>query len=149
MTSPSTHETNEPKPLAVVGDVIRVLLGGAASEGKSAMIEETSPPGGGPPPHVHAHEDETFYVLEGEVEFLLGDRWTPVSPGTSVWGPRGVAHTFRNVGSAPSRVLAVLTPAGFERFFEEVDRLSQSGPPAPEQLVALGQRYGLTFLPPG
>jgi quercetin dioxygenase-like cupin family protein len=134
--------------LAVVGDVIRIHIGSAETGGVFSMIEEISPPGGGPPPHIHRDEDEGFYVLEGEVEFLLGDRWVRVAPGASAFGKRGVPHTFRNVGSAPSRVLATISPGGFERFFEEVDRMAQSAPPTPEQLVALGGRYGLQFLPP-
>jgi len=143
-----TMANNEPRDLDVVGDVIRIHLDGAATGGSLAIVEEITPPGGGPPPHVHRNEDEAFYVLEGELEFLLGDRWTRVAPGASVFGPRGVPHTFRNVGAASSRVLAVLTPAGFERFFEEVDRLAAAGPPPPQQLIELGARYGLEFLPP-
>jgi mannose-6-phosphate isomerase-like protein (cupin superfamily) len=132
-----------------VGDTIRIHLSGADTGGGFALIEETSPPGGGPPPHVHHNEDELFYVLEGELEFLLGDRRVRAGVGSSFFGPRGVPHTFRNVGVAPSRVLATISPAGFERFFEEVDRLAASGPPTPEVLIALGKNYALDFLPPG
>ena len=88
-------------------------------------------------------------MLEGEVEFLVGDRWVRAGVGASLFGPRGVAHTFRNVGSTPSRELATISPAGFERFFEEVDRLAARGEAAPDALIALGKRYRLDFLPPG
>ena len=87
-------------------------------------------------------------MLEGEVEFLVGDRWVRVAPGASLFGKRGVPHTFRNAGTTPSRMLVTIAPAGFEQFFVDVDRLSASGPPTPDQLVALGKHYGLEFLPP-
>ena len=144
-----TGGTTSPRDLAVVGDTVRILLAGADTGGGFALIEETSPPGGGPPPHVHHNEDEVFYVVEGTVEFLLGNRWVRAGAGTGFFGPRGVPHTFRNAGSGPSRVLATISPAGFERFFEEVDRLAASGPPTPEALIELGKRYALDFLPPG
>jgi mannose-6-phosphate isomerase-like protein (cupin superfamily) len=137
------------RTLQVVGSQIRVLLGGAQTGGAFTIVEDTTPPGGGPPPHVHQREDEGFVVLEGEIEVLLGDRWVRVPPGTSVFGPRGVPHTFRNVGKAPSRMIVTISPAGFEHFFAEVDRMSAGGPPTPEQLIELGAKYGLQFLPPG
>ena len=137
-----------PRTLSVVGDQVRILLGGAQTGGAFAMVEDVIPPGGGPPPHVHQHEDEGFVVLEGEVEFLVGDRWVRAAPGASFFGKRGTTHTFRNAGTTPSRVVVTIAPAGFEQFFVDVDRLSASGPPTPDQLVALGKRYGLEFLLP-
>jgi quercetin dioxygenase-like cupin family protein len=143
------NASKRPRDLNVVGEVVRIHLSGADTGGAFALVENVSRPGGGPPPHIHSNEDEGFYVVEGDVEFLLGDRWVRAAAGTSLLGPRGVPHTFRNVGATPSRVLATIAPAGFERFFEEIDRLSAAGPPTPETLIALGQRYGLSFLPPG
>ena len=147
MTMPSAR--NVPRDLNVVGDIVRIHLSGSDTGGAFAVVEDVSQPGGGPPPHVHHNEDEGFHVLEGDVEFLLGDRWVRAAAGASFFGPRGVPHTFRNVGATPSRVMATISPAGFERFFVEVDGLAASGPPTPERLIALGQRYGLDFLPPG
>jgi mannose-6-phosphate isomerase-like protein (cupin superfamily) len=138
-----------PKTLAVVGDKVRILLSGEQTGGAFAVVEDTAPPGGGPPPHIHQREDEGFVVIEGEFEFLLGDRWVRVSSGGSVFGKRGVPHTFRNVGSTTGRLVVTISPAGFEKFFVEVDRMSATAPPSPEQLIALGAKYGLEFLPPG
>jgi quercetin dioxygenase-like cupin family protein len=134
--------------LDVVGDKVRILLGKAQTGGAYAMVESLTPPGLGPPPHVHRNEDEGFFVLEGEVEFLAGDRWVRAPTGTSFFGKRGTPHTYRNAGSTPSRMVVIISPAGFEEFFVEVDRLSTIGEPTPEQLVELGRRYGLEFLPP-
>ena len=137
------------RALEVVGSKVRILLGKAQTGGAFTVVEDRTPPGGGPPPHVHRNEDEGFVVLEGEMEFLAGDRWVRVTAGSGFFGPRGIPHTYRNAGSAPSRMLVTISPSGFEEFFVEVDRLSASGPPTPDQLIELGKRYGLDFLPPG
>ena len=94
----------------LVGDLIEVKLSAEDTGGAYSMIEETSPPGGGAPPHLHRDEDEAFCVLEGEVEFLLGEGTIPAGAGTCVPIPKGPLHTFKNVGTSPSRVLGVLTP---------------------------------------
>ena len=137
------------RTLDVVGSRIRVLIGGEQSGGAFTIVDDVTPPGGGPPPHIHSREDEGFVVLEGEIEILAGDRWVRVPPGTGAFAPRGVPHTYRNVGSTPSRMVVTISPSGFENFFIEVDRMSASGPPTPEQLIELGAKYGLEFLPPG
>jgi quercetin dioxygenase-like cupin family protein len=59
-------------------------------------MEALVPPGGGPPPHTHSGEDETFYLLEGEIEFLLGEARITAGPGDFVNVPRGTVHCFRN-----------------------------------------------------
>ena len=65
--------------------------------------------------HVHADEDDAFYILEGELTFLLGDEELPAPPGTFVLVPPGVEHGFRNDGASPVRMLNVHAPAGFDR----------------------------------
>ncbi len=138
----------------LVGDLIEVKLSAQDTGGAYSMIEETTPPGGGPPPHLHRDEDEALYVLEGEVEFLLGEDTIPAGVGTCVHIPRGTLHTFKNVGTSPSRVLAVLTPGGFERFFLEAGEPATEGSSAPEgppdvgRIVEIGRRYGLEIPPP-
>ena len=137
------------RTLNVVGSRIRVLLGGEQTGGAFTIVEDVTAPGGGPPPHIHSREDEGFVVLEGEIEILSGGRWIRVPPGTGAFAPRGAPHTYRNVGSTPSRMVVTISPSGFENFFVEVDRIGASGPPTPEQLIELGAKYGLEFLPPG
>ena len=82
-------------------------------------MEALVPPGGGPPPHVHTREDETFYVLEGEVEFLLGDELVQAGAGHFVNVPRGTVHRFTNTGTETARLVLTFTPAGIERWFEQ------------------------------
>src|SRR5512144_2859751 len=81
------------------GDVYRFLVTGAETGGAYFAMEAIVPPGGGPPPHIHAREDETFYVLEGRVDFRLGDERVTAGPGDFVNVPRGRVHNFHNAGS--------------------------------------------------
>ena len=65
--------------------------------------------------HVHDNEDDAFYILEGEMTFLFGDRSVAAPPGTFVLVPPGVEHGFRNDGDGPVRMLNIHAPAGFDR----------------------------------
>jgi mannose-6-phosphate isomerase-like protein (cupin superfamily) len=136
----------EGRKLNVVGDTITIKLRGADTGGAYAVIEALTPPQGGPPLHVHRREDETFFVLEGEFEFSIGTRAVCAIPGTTLFGPRGIPHTFKNIKNA--RMLVVISPPGFEKFFEEVHELSQQDPPGPERLLPLARKYELEILPP-
>jgi quercetin dioxygenase-like cupin family protein len=106
--------------------------GGALGVLEGHFLEE----GYGPPLHVHRREDEAMYVLEGQIRFRVGDDEFVAAPGTWVWQPRGVPHTFR-VESEGARALVVFTPGGFERMFEE------GGVPAGESAEARHQEYDL------
>jgi mannose-6-phosphate isomerase-like protein (cupin superfamily) len=150
-----THTApGEGESVWLVGDLITLKLTSEDTGGGYSMIEETSPPGGGPPPHVHRDEDEMFYVLEGEVEVLLGEGTIPAGAGSCIHAPRGTLHTFKNVGTSPSRVMGVIMPGGFERFFLEAGEPATEGSSAPEgepdvgRIVEIGQKYGLEIPPP-
>ena len=138
----------------VVGDLVTFKMVGEHTSGAFTLAEEITPPQGGPPPHRHTHEDETFYVLEGELEFTGGRRTLSASAGSVVYGPRGLMHSFRNVGTEHSRMVVVITPAGLERFFEEVGEPVEDpssppeGAPDVERLVALARKYGMEIPPP-
>jgi quercetin dioxygenase-like cupin family protein len=75
--------------------------------------------GGGPPPHIHHREDETFQILEGEYEFTVAGQTFVAGKGATIFAPRGIPHTYRYLGQTPGRLMCVITPAGFEGFFEE------------------------------
>ena len=109
--------------------------------GAYVAVETEAPLLAGPPPHVHEREDEAFFVLEGTFEILCGDRTVRLSVGQYAFGPRGVPHAFRNVGSGTGRILTIINPAGFERCLEELSKL----PPGPPDLAAIGAicaKYG-------
>jgi quercetin dioxygenase-like cupin family protein len=151
----STHvPPGEGESVWLVGDLIEVKLASEDTGGAYSMVEETSPPQGGPPPHIHHNVDEALYVLEGEVEFLAGEQSIPASAGATVYIPRGTLHTFRNVGTAPSRILALISPGGFEKFFLEAGEPAREGSAPPEgepdvgRIVEIGQKYGLEIPPP-
>jgi quercetin dioxygenase-like cupin family protein len=114
-----------------VGDLITVKVSSEETGGAFAVAEERTPPQGGPPPHLHADDDETLYVLEGEVEFLVGGEIVGASAGSSAYVPRGVLHTFKNVGEAPSRVLAVVSPGGWTGSSWRPEKRRRKGPPRP------------------
>jgi gentisate 1,2-dioxygenase len=96
------------------------------------------------PLHRHKNEDEYSYVLEGRVGALLGDEVVIGEPGDLIFKPRDQWHTFWNAGDQPARLLEIISPAGFERFFEEmVDMPREAGPPTPEEIAATAARYEL------
>jgi quercetin dioxygenase-like cupin family protein len=136
------------------GDRYTFLVTGEESGGAYFAMEAFVPPGGGPGPHVHTREDETFYVLEGHVEFLLGEETVVAGPGDFVNVPRGVVHRFRNAGAETARVVLTFTPAGIEGFFEEtLDSAPPTAEDVPDNLeevaaryAAVAPRYGMTFL---
>ncbi|HSU18955.1 MAG TPA: cupin domain-containing protein [Acidobacteriaceae bacterium] len=128
---------------AVFGEPVEVLVSGEMTKGVSATMMQMSPPGGGPPPHMHQNEDETFFVVEGEYEFLAGDGWTRRSAGQSFYAARGSVHTFRNAGSAEGKLLVMATPAGLDTYLEEISVLSI--PQDVPKLIAISERYGISF----
>ena len=83
------------------------------------MFRQTIAPKSGPPTHIHQAEDEFFYVVNGEFNFKLGDRVVSAPARSIVFVPRGIAHTFQNVGTEPGVLLAGVTPGGFEKMFAE------------------------------
>ncbi len=133
------------KTFRVFGEPVDVLVNAATSGGVSAAIIQHVPPGGGPPPHSHTHEDETFYVLEGDFEFLYEGEWHPQAVGETMFGRRRSIHTFRNAGSTPGRVLIFVAPAGLEDYLEEISSYS----PATDmpKILEISERYGITFYP--
>lgn len=140
--------SEEGRTLNVLGETISVKAGPAETAGAYAVVEERSPPGGGSPMHTHTTEDEIFYVLEGQLEFRLGQETWVADPGTVAILPRGIAHSFRNIGSTSSRVLVVITPGHFLKFFEELDTLSRQREVTPADASRIGADYELTIHPP-
>lgn len=139
------------------GDHIQFLLSGDDTGGALALGLASTPAGHGPPPHVHHREAELFVVLEGELEFWAeggagGGTWTRVAPGGVVFLPADLPHTYRNVGSTPSRHLVLTTPAGFERFFSACGELfAAAGPGAPpdmDAIVRVSADHGIEYLVP-
>jgi mannose-6-phosphate isomerase-like protein (cupin superfamily) len=113
-----------------------------------ALVEHPmSPRALAAPLHRHTREDEYSYVLEGRVGALLGDEVLIASPGDLVFKPRNQWHTFWNDGDEPARILEIISPAGFERFFGELVDLEGVTQAQPQVLANLCARYDLEMDP--
>jgi mannose-6-phosphate isomerase-like protein (cupin superfamily) len=131
-----------------MGSEYRTRLTSTDSTGLIGMFESRVPAGKGPPLHIHHNEDEVLHVLEGQYEFWLDGATVRGGPGTTMFLPRGVPHTFRVVGEKPGRNLAIVMPGGFEGFFAEVAARDLMLPRDMPQLVETGGLYGIEFVGP-
>ncbi len=111
--------------------------------GAYAILEQQIPAGHGPPLHVHRHETEIFYILDGAFEFTVGNAKLSAAPGTLLVGPRDIAHTFRNVGSVDGRLLLTIIPGRFGDYFLEADQVPDNDLAA---IKALCAKYGVEIL---
>lgn len=141
---PPSHGT----AIHAMGDTAVSKITSAQTKGAMLVTEYTVSPGGGPPLHVHDREDELFWVLEGEVWFAAADKRERATPGTLVYGPRGIPHTFRNRSNRSARMLVIVTPGeNFERFFTAI-----AAARSPEEAVArineLAPIHGIRMLGP-
>jgi len=138
------------------GWLLTFLATGEETRGQFALMEQIARKGNVPPRHIHHREDETFYVVEGEMTFFIGDETIKATPGTMVFAPRDVAHSF-TIDSEQVRILVMVAPAGAEGFFREcsVPAPSMTLPPPTEtpyseiqKMMALAPTYGFEFVPP-
>ncbi len=140
------------RSLRVLGEVVTYKITSERTGGAYSLFEVVSEPGNGPPPHVQHREDEAFYVLEGEYEFLDDDgRTMRVGKGSLVYVPKGTLHTYKNIDDKPGRMLVSQTPGGLhERFFEEIgelatgeSRLVPEGSVDIEKIAVIAAEYGI------
>ena len=143
---PIVLQPDDGKLLDVLGDTVTIKITGEDTDGAYTVLQSVPPPQGGPPLHVHHREDEAFYVLEGEIEIQCGENKIRAVPGSFVFAPRGIPHTFRNINSGSSKVLIIATPAGIEKFFEELSELAKQGPPDLEKVKEIAQRYEIELM---
>ena len=128
-----------------VGGVLTFKARSGETDGALTAFESVAAPGEGPPLHVHVSEDEIFYALEGSFRFKLDGELRDAPAGTFVFIPRGVEHTWQNVGQRPGRLLLVTAPAGFERFFERFAAIPADASPA-DEFRRIGAEVGLTVV---
>lgn len=124
---------------------------GADTAGAFTLWEDVVPPGGGAPPHTHAHEDEAFYVLSGEIVFESEGEPAPrrLVAGGFFFGPRGRRHAYRNATDQPARMLVLAAPGGgLDRMFAELAAATAAGMADPAEIAAITARYGVTVEPP-
>jgi mannose-6-phosphate isomerase-like protein (cupin superfamily) len=128
---------------------VRFMIDGIETDGGFSLVEHPMPPRAlAAPLHRHNREDEYSFVLEGRMGALLGEEVLEAGPGDLVHKPRGQWHTFWNAGDEPCRILEIIAPAGFEKFFEEVVDLGAEVPEDdPETFMALCAKYALDMDP--
>jgi mannose-6-phosphate isomerase-like protein (cupin superfamily) len=127
---------------------VRFMIDGDEAGGDFSLVEHPMPPRAlAAPLHRHHREDEYSYVLEGRMGALLGDDVLEAGPGDLVFKPRGEWHTFWNAGEEPARILEIISPAGFERFFDELVELGGAAQADPQAMAELCGRYELEMDP--
>jgi mannose-6-phosphate isomerase-like protein (cupin superfamily) len=128
---------------------VRHMIDAARSGGSFALVEHPLAARSlGSPVHTHSREDEYTYVLEGTIGVQIGDEVIEASTGDLVFKPRDIPHAFWNATDEPARLLELISPAGFERYFDEVAALfPPDGPPDTDGLAAAFERYGLDMRP--
>ena len=149
----------EGRSLWVMGGLVTRKVSSERTGGAYSLFELTVRPQEGVPPHIQHREDECFYVLEGEFEFLDDVRTFVAGPGSLIYVPKGNLHAFKNVSEGVGRMLVSQTPGGLhECFFEEIGEEAGDGtiPPVPDgtpnvgKIIAIAAKYGIEIpLPPG
>lgn len=156
--APMTLGADEGQNISVVGDTYRILASGKQTGGAFATIDMLVPPGGGPGPHSHPDFQETFYVIEGEVEVKSETSAYIAKKGSYVVIPKGgIVHCFKNKSDTLAHLLCTVVPAGLEEMFIAIGIPVEPGrflpPPQmdPEsigKLVKVAEQYGQKVYPP-
>ena len=120
---------------------------GEQTGGSLTLFENVIAPGDGPPLHTHAAEDEAWYILDGQLRFLLGAELQAARTGGFVFVPRRTPHCFQNVGTAPARIIVMFTPSGMERFFDRFAALPEGADPR-AAFASIGREVGMEVLGP-
>jgi quercetin dioxygenase-like cupin family protein len=138
----------------IVGNQLTFKIGSAQTGGAYALAESLDEPHVGPPPHVHHREHEVFYVLEGQFRFGFDTMVIERGPGSALFLPKGVAHTYQCVGAEAGRCLVMAAPTGFEAMVKEAGepveefQLGRKVEPAHiERLLGVTPKYGLEVRP--
>ena len=146
------------RSLWVFGELVVCKTKSEQTGGAYSLFEVVTQPGSGPPPHVQHREDESFYVLEGEYEFLIEGRILRAGTESLLYLPRGNLHAHRNVGEGVGRMLMNQTPGGLhECFFEEIGEERRDGftrplsedPQDAERIARIAAEYGIEMPLPG
>ena len=140
---PIVHPPGGGKAVGVLGAQSTFKVTSAQTGGAYALLEQEVPPGHGPPLHVHRHETEIFYILEGEFEITIGNERIPAPRSAMAVGPRDIPHTFRNVGTSTGRLLLTVIPGRFADYFLDVDNVPDQDI---ETIRALCAKYGVELL---
>ena len=143
MSEPVVLGPGEGTDRGLFGSTLIVKASGADTGGAYSLIEAGLEPGGvGPLPHKHRDREESFYVLEGDFDFRVGDDTIRAAAGTFLLVPRGVLHTFSNAGSTRARLVLIHSPS-FDGYFEELRHLADSGETDPHVYAEMMTKWGM------
>jgi quercetin dioxygenase-like cupin family protein len=134
--------------LNVIGADVAVLLSAEDCGGVLSVFDVEVMPQMGVPLHTHRWEDEAIYVVSGTYRMQIGEEMQTVRAGNFVHFPRGVPHSYLNIGSEPGSLLTITTPGGYEAFFREVDSLMKTCAANQSALGAIAQRHGIEIIAP-
>ena len=156
--TPITLSANDGQSLSVVGDTYRILISSAETDGAFATIDMLIPPGGGPGPHAHPDFQESFFVIDGEIEVKSEAGTYIATKGSFVSIPKGgIIHCFKNKSDKLAHLLCMVVPAGLEELFTEIGKPVPFGEflPPPEmnpqkiqELLAIAEKHGQKVYPP-
>jgi mannose-6-phosphate isomerase-like protein (cupin superfamily) len=127
-------QTDHLPHIGLVGDTYTITVAGDDTDGRFCVIDMHIPPGGGPPPHRHDFE-ETFILLEGEMQATFRGKKSTVRAGDTLNIPANAPHQFHNVSAGPVRMICICSPAGQEKFFVEVGVPVATRTTAPPELI--------------
>jgi len=131
----------EAKRVTLSGQPLAFLVTGEDTK-HTSMFEWTLPARFSTGLHVHRVQEETFYVLEGECDWQIGDQRVDATPGTYVFIPAGVAHNIGNASDKPARVIMTVSPPGHEKYFEELAKVvACDSQPDAKVIAELRNRY--------
>ncbi|AHM58700.1 cupin [Flammeovirgaceae bacterium 311] len=139
-----------------MGGFYKIIISAEQSGGSFALLDMTLPRGVEPPRHVHTREDESFYLLEGEISFHIGEKEILAQAGQAVFAPRLVEHHF-NIKTETARFLTFISPGNFASYFQEFSVPAENlavvppqGPPPVEFLqymtARLATEFGVQFI---
>ena len=130
----------------VIGDMVIVIKASAEQTGGAVTAWEEVAPLFDTPLHVHAHEDEAYYVIEGEHLYRRGDDELLAGPGDLIFLPRGVPHAHRRVNPGSGRLLAMVWPSGLEGFFRALADAHAGGTLDASARQEASERHGIRWL---
>ena len=131
----------EGEEVTLAGKPLMFLVTGQDTK-HTSMFDWTLPAGFATGLHVHRVQEETFYVLEGECQWQIGEQQIRATPGTYVFIPPGVPHNIANASDKPARMIMTVSPPGHEQYFEELVKLvTKSGPPDAAAIAKLRARF--------
>ena len=130
------------------GETITFKAVSTDTDGAYSLIEVIDQPQAGPPLHLHRREDESFYILEGTFAFQIGDSVLTATAGWFMTAPKGVPHSYKNIGTTPAKMLALFVPAGIENFFEDLSNLTAAGTLGIDKLAFVAAKQGIELVSP-